>query len=265
VINFYLGEFSLQTIFKQDSTTVTNNLNTQRLRVAPAFFTTVVILFISTVYKLVSAFLEKERLSIQLKNEKIQHELQFLRSQINPHFLFNALNNLHSIVQFNPQQASDFILKLGEMLRFVVDESQKKQVSIAAEINYIQHFIFFQKEKDDYRQQITFTKRGNGFSHFKLEPMLLIPMVENAFQHNYTDNPNHYFVYIDLFLSDKELIFSIDNNLSDDDKIAPPNELKSGIGLKNITRRLELLYPDQHQLNYGIEGERYKAQLIIQR
>ena len=264
-LNWFIGEFSLKTIFQQGSTIIEKELDIQRLRIAPAFFTTTVILFISTVYKLVFSFLEKEQFSMQLQNEKIQHELQFLRSQISPHFLFNALNNLHSIVQLNPQHAGDFILKLGEMLRFVLYECQNKMVSISAEIKYIEHFVFFQKEKDSRRQQISFTKKGSDFAVFKLEPMLLIPIVENAFQYNHSDNPEQYFVHIHLELNEESLIFLVENNLSDEAKPTSEKELKNGIGLKNVTRRLELLYPQKHQLKHGVENGKYKVRLVIQR
>lgn len=235
-------------------------------RLIPSFFLVLTMLFISTLYKLARAFLDKEHRNTQLEKEKIQHELNFLRSQINPHFLFNALNNLHAIVQLNPQQAGDYVLKLGEMLRYVLEDCKNDNVSLAAEIKYIENYIFFQKQKDENLENIFLKIEGEDPSTFYVEPMLFIALVENAFQHSYTENPENQIIQISIYLTNEQIQFTTINNLGSQEKnIHPTKPYSLGMGLKNVKRRLELLYPDHHHLSYGIKGDKYKAELIIQK
>ena len=223
----------------------------------PLFFLSITALFISTVYKLTKTFLEKDQRSSLLEREKIQHELNFLRSQINPHFLFNALNNLHATVQLYPQKAGEYILKLGDMLRYVLEDCKKEQVSLADEIAYIKNYIYFQELKDAEFQNIHFEYDGGDTNAYFLEPMLFIPLVENAFIHSYSDQTEERFIQLKLQLTKDGLNFEIANNL--------PSVAKkgSGLGLANIKRRLELLYPDQFQLEYGEKAGMYVASLKL--
>lgn len=227
---------------------------------APTFFITLTLLFIATVFELSKAFLEKERQTAQLEKEKTTHELNFLRSQINPHFLFNALNNLHATVQLKPEKAGDYVLKLGAMLRYVLEDCKKEKVSLADEIKYLENYIFFQKQKDENLQNIRFEVSGNDPSGFHLEPMLFIALVENAFQHSYLENAKNQWVDIELKTTDRNICLVVKNNLND---YVKEEKESLGIGLKNIKRRLELLYPEKHELIYDKKDGYFLSSLTI--
>ncbi len=248
----------------QNRPTSPNRMSGAQYRVVPLFFLTIATLFISTIYKLAKEFLKKEQRNTHLEKEKIKHELNFLRSQINPHFLFNALNNLHATVQLKPEKAGDYILKLGGMLRYVLEDCKKDKVSLVEEINYIQNYIFFQKQKDEDFQNIQFEINGDEPSTLHLEPMLLIALVENAFQHSYSENAENQHIVITVHLKKRRLQFTTRNNLRDENDIPNSEKRNSfGVGLQNIKRRLELQYPQSHTFTHGIQNNEYQTTLII--
>lgn len=251
----------------QQDRTLPKKIGYRAFRAVPLFLLTVATLFISTLYKLAKEFLREEHRSTHLEKEKIRHELNFLRSQINPHFLFNALNNLHATVQLKPEKAGDYILKLGEMLRYVLEECKKEKVSLTDEIKYIENYIFFQKQKDDDFQNIQFEVKGDDPSSFYLEPMLFIALVENAFEHSYSEQSENRHIIIQMELKADVLKFTTRNNVSEDEKPPPTmGRNQSGVGLQNIKRRLELLYPEAHTLQHEKRnGEIYETELIIKK
>lgn len=230
------------------------------LRFVAQFLMATAILFVSSLYQLAKTFIEKERQSAQLEKEKIQHELNFLRSQINPHFLFNALNNLYATVQLKPEQSGAYILKLSEMLRYVLEECKKEKVQLQDEIAYIKNYIFFQKQKDDQLVNIDFKVKGPVDRH-QLEPMLFIALVENAFHHSQTTSAARQWININLHIDNNQITFCVKNSLGDLNK--NPNQESLGIGLKNIKRRLELKYHKAHQLITKQSSNYFTAQLRI--
>lgn len=225
-------------------------------------FFNLMILFISAVYALGKELLKKEQKNARLEQEKIKHELNFLRSQINPHFLFNALNNIYATVQLKPEQAGDFILKLSDMLRYVLEDCKKDRVSLADEIQYLNNYIFFQQQKDDQLQQVQFTITGDNPNLYDIEPMLFIALVENAFIHSYTENVLEQYIFIDLHINSDELHFATRNNIGTTDATTP-SKRQHGLGIANIQRRLDLLYPNQYEFTYGIQNKEYQVKLII--
>ncbi|MEO1263293.1 MAG: histidine kinase [Bacteroidota bacterium] len=231
-----------------------------RFRFVPMFFMNITILFISTIYQLAKKFVEKERQQNILEKEKIKHELNFLRSQINPHFLFNALNNLHAAVQFIPEKASDYIIKLGDMLRYILEDCTLEEVRLTDEINYIQHYIFFQQQKEEDLIKVNFEITGSAPDAYFIEPMLLIPLVENAFKHSYVSNMEKQWINIYLNLKNNILTFSVKNNIGD--RLKTKKE-SFGVGLQNIRRRLELLYPQHFTLKNKKTEKAYFAELTI--
>ena len=258
-----------------DVSTLPGRIGIRKWRVAPVFLLNLITLFISTIYAFTKEFIKKEQRTAFLEQEKIAHELNFLRSQINPHFLFNALNNLHATVQLNPQKAGDYILKLGEMLRYVLEECKKDKVSLADEIRYIENYIFFQKQKDEGLNNVQFEVSGDRPETFFVEPMLFIALVENAFQHSYTDRIEQQHISIRLNIKEGVLTFTVRNNLGDKSQKLQvvhlykfPDKIKKesfGLGLQNIKRRLELLYPNNHIFTNGIQGREYYAELVIKK
>ncbi len=218
-------------------------------------------LFVSTLYGIAFEFLKKERKEIVLKAINLKNELKLLRSQINPHFLFNALNNLYAIVQLNPEKSGEFILKLSEMLRYITYDCQHEKVAITKEIAYLKNYIYFQKWRDTEFKNIHLGIDSNVLQ-MQIEPMLLIPFVENAFKHSYSENRARW-ISISLKKENNHLHFEIENNCSELDTKEKIEDEYSGIGIDNIKKRLALLYPNQHELSIEQKKESFLVKLII--
>ncbi len=217
---------------------------------------------LSFAYCFSRGWVKTEQQKAALVEEKLSTELNFLKAQINPHFLFNTLNNLYSLAnKSDSPELSEGISKLSNLMRYMLYESNNEKVPLNSEIEYIQSFIEIQKlrlaEEDDFI--IQFNIEGET-DHILIAPMLMIPFVENAFKHgiNFKDSS---IIKIELKISYNQLIFSVFNS-----NYKVDNELekgKSGIGLENMKRRLELLYPNGHALEIKEEDEVHGAILKL--
>jgi len=207
-----------------------------------SLFTTLFIFGISTSYKLLLDYFRNERNKKDLENETLVSEVSFLKSQVSPHFLFNTLNNIYSLSLNNSPNTSEAIMKLSQLLRYMLYESDGKQVGLGKEIEYIQNYIELQKIRVREDVQIVFEVKGD-YENKMIEPMLLIPFIENAFKHgvNYSSKS---VIKIYIEVKDDQLYLEVENPLNNKTE----KDKASGIGLNNVKRRLELLYPDQYQL-----------------
>jgi two-component system, LytTR family, sensor kinase len=172
----------------------------------------------------------------------------FLRSQINPHFLFNALNTLYgTAIQENSERTAEGIQKLGDMMRFMLQENMQEKISLTREIDYLTNYISLQKLRTDATPTIAITADiEQSVQLLQIAPMLLIPFVENAFKHGISFREPSY-IKMSLYTKEKVLYFDVSNSIhrkADND----PEKDKSGIGLNNVKQRLKLLYPDKHEL-----------------
>lgn len=198
----------------------------------------------------------KER---KLTEEKLSLELKYLKSQINPHFLYNTLNNLYSIaLKNNDNETAIGITKLSHIMRFMLDEVDEKMILLDKEIGYLRSYIELQKlrfsEKDDV--SISFDIEGNT-SDIRIPPFIFIVFIENAFKYGISIRKSS-FINIKFILTNEELRFNIRNS------IYYKNELpESGIGLSNIKERLELLYHDNHRLEISSANDVFNVELII--
>jgi len=193
---------------------------------------------------------KKQAMLIQQNKEA---ELQFLRSQINPHFLFNTLNNIYSLVYEQSPKAPSAMLQLSDLMRYMLYE-KKETVPVSKEWNYIQNFITLQKLRFDYEIQVQLTLEGDTSIHF-IPPYLLIPFIENAFKHgDFRNDP----LKVMLAVSGSSLQFTICNRIGHQNK-----DEAGGIGLDNVKRRLELLYPGRHELETKTENGSFTAQLRL--
>jgi two-component system LytT family sensor kinase len=182
----------------------------------------------------------------EIEKEKIRTELSYLKQQINPHFLFNSLNSIYSLTISKSKTATDAILKLSSILRYILYESENTLVNLNDELNIINDYIELQKLRLNKKVTITFNITGEPES-YKIEPFILMPLVENAFKFG-VDNIAESFIDINIIISHNKLKFNIKNKkvlYHDNEKQGP------GIGIKNIKRRLDLLYPDDY--NFKIE------------
>ena len=191
-----------------------------------------------------------------LKAEKSNTELSLLRAQINPHFFFNTLNNLYALTIKNSKQAPDVILKLSDMMRYTIYEGEKEKVQLADEIEYLENYIELHKIR--YKKKVTITFNHQIDTNLTIAPLLYINLLENAFKHGIDSLSENAIVKIDLYEEDNFIYFKIENNFDVIEK-----ETTSGIGLKNLKRRLSLLYKNNHELNVEITKNTYKTTLKI--
>ena len=215
---------------------------------------------IGTSYRLISDRMKEDEQVKEQENERLKSELSFLRSQISPHFMFNVLNSVVSLSRRKPEMVEPVVVKLSELMRYMIYETNDSIVPISKELAYLESYIDLQKIRFGDDIQIDF-KHELGPKSSQIEPMLLIPFVENAFKHGvgFIENPT---IEIELKDSAKELYFKVANK-----KGASINEIKdesSGIGLANVKRRLELLYPTNHRLEVLDSGSDFIISLTIQ-
>jgi hypothetical protein len=191
-----------------------------------------------------------------LKAEKTKTELSLLRTQINPHFFFNTLNNLYALTIKNSKQAPDVILKLSDMMRYTIYEGEKETVKLGDEIEYLNNYIELHKIR--YKKTVEITFKHQIDTGLTIAPLLFIILLENAFKHGIETLTENAYIHIDLFEDDETISFKINNNF-DPKEIAESN----GIGLQNLKRRLSLLYKDRHELNIEETNSTYKTTLKI--
>lgn len=205
----------------------------------------------------VSWFIKQIVSLIKLKNEKTKTELLHLKSQVNPHFFFNMLNNLYGLVGTDAKKAQDLILKLSEMMRYSIYEGEKEVVTLKAEVDYLKNYIVLHKMR--YHKQIDVQFKVEIEDDYKVMPLLFIILLENAFKHGIENLNEDAYVYLNMKTNDKEVFFEIENNFD----ILQLKE-ENGIGLINLKRRLELVYLKKHSLSFSATENVYKAKLTLQ-
>ena len=222
--------------------------------VPPFIFTTLV----STTYKTIYDRIRSDSIAEERQKENLKTELSFLRSQISPHFLFNVLNNVVSLVRLKSDQLEPTVLKLSSLLQYMLYETDEEKVELVDEAQYLQSYIDLQQQRFGSKVKISSSLNVNDSTH-SIEPMLLIPFVENAFKHGVglIDKPE---INIELNVSENVLYFFVQN------KYNPANVVKdktSGIGLVNVQRRLALLYGKDYTLIIKPDATIYSVSLQI--
>ncbi|WP_299125421.1 histidine kinase [uncultured Winogradskyella sp.] len=195
---------------------------------------------------------------LKLKNEKTKNELLHLQSQVNPHFFFNMLNNLYGLVDVDPEKAKALILKLSELMRYSIYEGEKDTVSLEEEVEYLKNYIELHRMR--YHKAIDVQCNIDiEDNNLRIMPLLFIILLENAFKHGIENLRDTSFVYLNLKSDNNTVYFEIENNF--DVSLLPDT---SGIGIKNLKRRLELVYPNKHKLTFTKSDDVYKANLELQ-
>ncbi|MHA8098391.1 sensor histidine kinase [Aquirufa aurantiipilula] len=218
------------------------------------------IIAIGVSYRFLSDNLKEKEIQKEEENERLKSELSFLRSQISPHFMFNVLNSIVSLSRRKPEMVESVVIKLSELMRYMIYETTDAKVAISKEMVYLENYIELQKIRFGNDIEITFNHKLADTPN-SIEPMLLIPFVENAFKHGVgmVMNP---IIEITLLDDREKLYFGVKNKVSS--QISEKKDDSSGIGLTNVKRRLELLYPNEHQLKITEDGEYYQIELEIQ-
>ena len=214
---------------------------------------------ISASYCFFSEYQKNQQTQRETENERLKSELSFLRSQISPHFMFNLMNSLVSLNRKKSKLVEPVLLKMSDLLRYMLYEKDDKQISLDNEVKYLENYIDLQKVRFADYVDIDFVVHKPLLSK-NIEPMLLIPFVENAFKHGVglVEQP---IIKIELHTTENQLIFKVVNKFSSDKQEV--KDAASGIGLANVKRRLELLYPNQYILDMDETGNYYTIELKL--
>lgn len=194
----------------------------------------------------------------ELIREKLQSELNFLRAQTNPHFLFNTLNNLFVLARKKSDVTADAIMMLSKIMRYMLHDCRSQQIQINREATVIRDYIELERLRYNDRLVVDYAEEIDQPGEL-IAPLLLLPFVENCFKHGAGNTMGKVVIKVRLELEAHQLSFHVQNTIDDD----APKQGKSGIGLINVQRQLELLYPGRHTLRFGPREDRYVVDLKI--
>lgn len=226
------------------------------------FLGNVLVGLLSTVLKVVIDWVRYQREKQELTTRTMQSELRFLRSQINPHFLFNTLNNLYALTLIKSDIAPDIVLKLAEIMRYMLYECNEKHVLLSKEIQYMQNYLDLERLRQPRAADISLTVEGD-VSDQMVAPLMFVPFLENSFKHGLNhDLQGNGYVRAQLKVQQRVLEFTIENSKAG--QFPRHHHVKSGgIGLTNIKHRLDLLYPKQHALTILDEPNKFTVHLSL--
>jgi two-component system LytT family sensor kinase len=221
-----------------------------------ACFTTIVFSLLSLLLHFTVDWFLNERIQRDLENQRLTAELALLKSQINPHFLFNSLNSIYSLAYQRANNTPEAILKLSEIMRYMLYECNDNKVDLANELQYLQNFIDLQKIRFGENSYVSFQVEGI-ITNQQIVPLLLISFIENAFKHGVANDPLAP-IKLKITVDDGHLQFYMHNK-----KHLHNRDASGGIGLNNVKRRLKLLYPNQYHLNINDTADTYTCELSL--
>lgn len=207
---------------------------------------------------------QSKRRAEQILQEKKEAELQFLKSQINPHFIFNCLNSVYFSIDKTNTQAREILSNFSDLLRFQLYECSHNTISLKKEIEFIEQYIYLNEvrmqENIDIRKNMPLLN-----SNFEVSPLLIIPFVENAFKHLGPVGNQKAFVELNIIVKERDLLVNVKNSISNGKtkQSSIMNDNHQGIGISNVRKRLQLLYPDDHKLKIRQDHSEYEVQLKI--
>lgn len=237
----------------------------------PNFFSEIVAEFILVmIFLMVSTLIKFTRDSITLQDvelrikevekQKVEAELRALKAQINPHFFFNTLNSLYSLSLDKSDKAPELILKLSDLMRFIIYESSEDLVSMEKQLEFMKNYVFLENLRNDENLKVVFNVKGSNIK-IKVAPLLYLVFIENAFKHGSKAVKDRPFIEIDFNLEREDRVGFIIRNCKDSHTDFPQS---SGVGLANVRKRLELLYPQKHVLTIRDTENQYYVELTIE-
>lgn len=251
VVQFFYYEF---TNHKEAQQVLISNINFQ-------FLSAFLVVGTSTIFKIVSDWVKHTRERQELQTRTMQSELRFLKSQVNPHFLFNTLNNLYALTLKKDDRAPEIVIKLSEMMRYMLYECNEKRVPLQKEVNYIKNYLELEKLRHGKKVDIHFEVNGRVTDQ-QIAPLMFIPFLENSFKHGLNNQIEKGFINIVMNVDEQQVHFFIENSKAD--RIPTPTHRRSGgIGLVNVKRRLNLLYPEDYELEIEDSPKTYAVNLFI--
>ena len=221
---------------------------------------TVIITGFSIGLRIIERHSASEKRQKELEKEKLHSELAFLKNQVSPHFFFNTLNNIYSLIELNSKDAQEAVMKLSRMMRYLLYESEQGETLLKHEMDFMKHYIDLMRLRLSTKVKLHIDLPENN-KETKVPPLLFIPFIENAFKHGISYREKS-FIHISLKLEDNKILFSVKNSIGKqiDKEI---NENHSGIGLENVKKRLNLLFPERYRLNIESNDAEFDVYLEI--
>ncbi|GAB3820758.1 sensor histidine kinase [Pontibacter rugosus] len=217
---------------------------------------------ITAVIALLKNWYSHQQAAQNLTQDKLEAELKFLKGQIHPHFLFNTLNSLYSLTLKKSDNAPEVVLKLAGLMDYMLHDANAAMVPLEKELDYIKNYIALEKVRYGDRVDVHLAATGS-IAGKQVAPMLLLPFVENAFKHGVSTETENAWIRIDVKVTEEELVLLVENCKCGDKASSSNRDMASGIGLKNLQRRLELLYEDRYELEIEDEADSYAARLEV--
>jgi two-component system LytT family sensor kinase len=199
-----------------------------------------------------------QQVTRELEKEKLEAELKYLKSQINPHFLFNTLNNLYSLTLKKSEKAPDVVLKLSGMLDYMLYHSNEKEVRLIEEIDFIKAKLELEKIRYGKRLKLK-TEIVGDFENKYIAPLLLLPFIENSFKHGASKDEQNPYINLSIKITDECLLLNVINSFSGRSE----DDSSEGIGLQNVQRRLEIQYKDRYELNISKHDNMYEVRFRL--
>ncbi|QCR25089.1 two-component system sensor protein [Pontibacter sp. SGAir0037] len=212
--------------------------------------------------KLAKHWYQKNQLNLKLEHEKLTAELQLLKAQVHPHFLFNTLNNLYSLTLTHSAEAPEVVLKLSGLLRYMLYEGNVPKVPLSKEVKLITDYLELEKMRYGNRLDLSVNLSGD-FDGKLIAPLLLLPFLENSFKHGASEHLDQAWVSLDLSVRENKLKLKLMNALPEASALTAGGVRSGGIGLQNVQKRLQLIYPDQHELKIIREAEVFIVTLVL--
>lgn len=222
-------------------------------------FTSILITGFSFGLRIYNRYEETEKKSKELEKEKLNSELAFLKNQISPHFFFNTLNNIYSLIEIDPPAAQESVLKLSKLMRYLLYESEHGKVTLSSEIAFMKNYIALMRLRFSEKVELSVDFPDN-FRNYEIPPLLFIPFIENAFKHGIDYRAGSYII-ISMEVNDREIRFRCKNSIGKSSHDSDGQY--SGIGLENIKKRLALLYPKTHALEIEQTPESFGVELTL--
>ncbi len=222
------------------------------------------IAFSSSIYKIINDWMEHQRERAELQRQNLRSELKFLKTQINPHFFFNTLNSLYALTLKKSDKAPEIVLKLSEMMRYMLYESNERMIDLMQEVNYVRNYLELEKVRHGDNFKIEFNLTGDPIGH-EIAPLMFIPFIENSFKHGIDHEIKSGYVKIELEVKDDSLDLSVQNSKPSALPEALTTKKSGGIGLTNVRRRLNILYPSNHLLEIKDNEKEYIVHMNLRR
>lgn len=253
--NIQRGEANIQ----RDRSTDQPRRRRPRFRGYNAVLFCFAVLALGTSIKVTGIWYENEKQRKEMENQKLGAELSLLKSQINPHFFFNTLNSIYSLAIIKSDKTPEALIKLSEIMRYIIYDTERKLVPLSKEVEYIANFIELQRLRLSKQIKVIFTTKI-GQEESVIEPLLLLPFVENAFKHG-VDNEKGGKIDIQITQTGNTLHLHVENPLVEEPSVAMNGP--SGFGMNNTMKRLKLLYNDNFTLSVGPSGKIYVTDLVL--